>query len=168
MNVYFTRSVVKSNLIKQDFRLAVGFQGEAQQMTCGYEKHHEGRDLKDYHSGNLHKHGKPRVVSVRENSGDAEEQKRSHPRSENQNSDGFCCHQRDILKGLCDCKEAINRHCEDAGVRAVKEGEADFEEDASVGQINRVKTELGSKQRGKERQSTVQISHSQGQDKPVR
>ena len=167
LNGVFTRGVVKANLHNQGFRLAVGFQGEMQQVASGYEKHHEGKDLKDYHSGNLHEHGVPCVASVRKNGGEAEEKKRCYPGTEDQNTDGFCRHQRDIPQGLCYCKETINRHCEDTGVRAVKEDEADFEEDPCVGEINRVKTELGSKQRRKERQSTAQISRGQRHDKPV-
>ena len=167
LDVSFTRGVVEPNLRNQGFRLAVGFQGEMQEMTSGYEKHRDWKDLKDYHSGNLHEHGIPWVASVHENGGESEEQKRNYPRRENQHSDGFCRHQRDISKRLCDCKETVNRHCADAGVRAVKEGEANFEKDAGMGEINRVKTELGSKHWGKERQSAAQISHGQGQDEPV-
>ena len=136
-------------------------------MTSGYEKHHQWRDLKDYHSGNFHEHGIPWVASVHKNGGESEEQKRSYPRSENQNPDVFFRHQRDIPKRFFDCKETVNRHCTDIGVGAVKESEAHFEKDACMGEINRVKTKLGSKHRGKERQSATQISHGEGEDEPV-
>lgn len=136
-------------------------------MACSYEKHHEGRDLEDYHSENLHEQGIPWVASVHKNGGETEEKNRNYPRRQDQNPDVLFCHQRDVPKGPCDGEEAIHRHCANAGVRAVKEGEADFEKDAGMSQINRVKAELGSKQRRKERQSATQISHGQGQDKPV-
>ena len=141
--------MVKLDLSDKCPCLAVDLVGDAKQMDCRNDKEDEGYELEKDYSGNFHEHGIGRVVVVNEDGGHEKEQKRSYPSRTYHPPDSFFRHERDVAKRSCDGKVAIDRHGQEIGVGTIHKGEADFEKEPGMVQVDGVE-ELCTKERWKE------------------
>ena len=147
------------------------FSGErvrkVKEMACYTHESYQRGNLENDDTRDLHEHGIPWVVVIRENGRKWEKQKWHGPGSSDETKDSFLCHDCHVPQRSCNGDIAIHGHGEKIRVGAVHECETDFEECASVRCVEGEAQKIAAKYRWKERQSYAHISYSDGEYKPV-